>query len=804
MRVNTIYPPNAKILFVGEAPGEREDITGKPFHPSAPAGAMLDRLLSNCKLSRYDIGIANVAKERPPGNKIAFYFEDPKTMTNPKPVLKAWIEELRKEILLYKPNIVAGLGRTALWALTGEGSIQACRGYVLPCSLVPGVKVICTYHPQKLNYEPQLGFETVMDFRKIAKESKTPNLPTDSRSLNAFPSLFEFTDYIKWLRNCHTSPISLDIETTETGHLDIIGIGANANLGMSFTFLKGGQAVLSPEDEFQLWVLLGELFKEKSIIMHNGLFDTASMWHYLGILARGYDKDTMIATHVCWPEAKRSLSFLSSICLTVPKWKHTAAETPSIYNCEDAVNTYGCWNFMAAEMDKGDYWKTFNFEMKQVWPASMLQLQGIRVDKEIQKSLIQSAETEKDYIEKDLKQELGRTINFNSSQQLQQLLYEELKLPKQYQRRKSIKDPLKATADATALITLERKTQNPILGKILRYKKLTKLISSFLSITTSPEGRVHTSYNITGVATQRKNKGLVIEDEDQHKSFGRWSSSKSIILPFGSGNLQNIPPTARKMYTAPSGHVYLQADYKQAEAVVSAYEMLDYPIIQLFKDAFGLSTSECKEKNLDIHKLTAARNFRIPVEKVTKELREIGKTIRHATTYSAGPSVLSVRLGCTLSQAKALLEDYHNGCPQLKMWHLKIQEQLRQTRTLTNLLGRKHKFLRPWGDDLFRSAYSYIPQSTVGDLLNLALIRLYENYGDDLEIALQLHDAIYVIVPEEIINWAAMVMKQCMLIPLISSHGTKYYVDVDFKVGPSWGVMEDFSPVFPQEIPVDL
>jgi DNA polymerase-1 len=254
------------------------------------------------------------------------------------------------------------------------------------------------------------------------------------------------------------------------------------------------------------------------------------------------------------------------------------------------------------------------------------------------------------------------------------------------------------------------------------------------------------------------------------------------------------------MYVAPDGYVYLQADYKQAEAVVVSYEILDLPMIKLFKDSFGLTPAECKERNLDIHKLTAARNFRISLDQVTKELREIGKTIRHATSYSAGPKVLATKLGISLRDAKALLDDHHNSCPQLKIWHRKIEQELKKNRTLTNLLGRKHKFLKLLGDDLYRSAYSYIPQSTVGDLLNLALIRLYENYGEEIIIALQLHDALYTIVPVELIDWAATIMKQCMMIPLTSSHGEKYYIDCDFKVGPSWGDMSDYTPQFTHEI----
>ena len=581
---------------------------------------------------------------------MAFFYED-KQRRKPKPILLKWVDELKQKIIMYKPNIIVGLGATALRFLTGEWTITDTRGYILPCTLVPGVKVICTYHPMKINYEWKLGFAATMDFRKAVTEAKTPGMPEDKRSLNAFPSKKEFTEYIGWLRNVHEGPIALDIETTPSGHLDILGIAANQYLAQSFTFVSGGKARYRPDDELTLWRLLGKLFKEKSIIMHNGLFDMASMWHYLGILAAGYDKDTMMATHICWPETPRSLSFVSSICLNVPKWKHTSQSMPTLYNAEDAANTYGCWEFLSRELDKLQGWDTFNFEMQQVWPASMLQLQGIAVDRDYQKRLLKEIHDNLERLNTELSQAFGKDVNINSPQQLQELLYTDMRLPAQYKRRKSRTETRKKTADAEALTKLWRSTSNPLLGKILEFKKERKLLT-FVDTPFSPEGRVHTSYNITGATMQKATKTTVLDNEDSYRSFGRWSSSKSIILPYGSGNLQNIPYRARKMYRAPEGYKFVQADYMQAEAVVVAYAINDQPMIQLFKQSFGIPRSERKARNLDIHKLTAAINFRVPIASVTPEQRQVGKTIRHATNYSAGPGVLSAKLGCTLPQAK--------------------------------------------------------------------------------------------------------------------------------------------------------
>ena len=106
MLVHTEGPADAKIMIVGEAPGEEEDRVGRPF--VGYAGRTLDNLLGQASIPRYQCLITNVARERPPGNKIMYYFEDSKC-TIPKPKLAAWIDKLASEIRLYKPIIVIDL-----------------------------------------------------------------------------------------------------------------------------------------------------------------------------------------------------------------------------------------------------------------------------------------------------------------------------------------------------------------------------------------------------------------------------------------------------------------------------------------------------------------------------------------------------------------------------------------------------------------------------------------------------------------------------------------------------------------------
>ena len=780
MIVNTVGTPGAKMFFVGEAPGEKEDESGQPFHNDGRAGRTFNQLLIQAGISRLECLVGNVAREKPPGNRISFFFEDPKC-TMPKPKLIGWLAQLKQDILLHKPNVIVALGATALWALTGEKTISTYRGFLMESTLVPGVKVLPTYHPQAINHSWPLHFPVVMDLKKALHHSKFPSFPPDKRKLEEL----NLPRYIDWMRHlldsAEHSTLAVDIETVQPGsHISIMGIADSPKHACSVKLLAGDHALYNAGMEFSFWQVFAQLMEKKDVIMQNASYDTGVLLLNHNIHVRKLVMDTLLAAHVLWPESPRDLGFLASICLDVPAWKKAAkSDNHVMYNAADVANTYGVYNYFVTELVRTGNVKTFRFEMEEIPVSLMMQLQGLPVDIEIRDAMIKEhTEIYKD-AEQKLNSQIKRTINYNSPAQLQQLLYVDMGLPVQYKRRKKASDPRKVTAGKEALEKLARENKdNPLFNLLLRYKKSRKLVSSFLDIELSPAGRVHTSYNLTGSSV----------DDVGRKSFGRWSSSESIILPYGSGNLQNIPEEARKMYRAKPGWVILCADYVQAEAVVVAYLARDYRLIQLFNNRRNASYAD--KGKYDVHKFTASSMFQTPIEEVSKEMRGIGKTLRHATNYSAGPGVVMVKLGCSMSQAKVLLATYLRTNPHLLLWQKTIQQELRENRTLETPMGRKHKFLERWGDSLFRSAYSFKPQSTVGDLMNVSLIDIEKNHGHELELWLQLHDGAYFHLPKENVPWAVKVCQKHMSRP-ITINNEEMVIEVDFKVGPSWGELED-------------
>jgi DNA polymerase-1 len=790
-------------MIVGDSVMGVDERSGR--YLQGAVGETLDKLLREAGISRNDCLITCISKQKPPGDNMDFFFEDKKYL-KPRDFWERSVNELREQISFLRPNLIIALGPTAMYYLTGCTGINAYRGYIMDCGLVPGVKVLPVIHPLMINADWKLFFMTMLDFRKACRNCLTSEMVEDKRVLEVNFNLSQLLGYYDYLLNEHQGPIALDVETMSPGaHIDILGIADSPLHAVSVNFMENRSVPrYDTLIEAKLWSKLSQVIETKELIMQNGTYDAGCLWKNNGILCKNYNYDIMIAAHAAWPECPRSLGFLASVCLNVPPWKHTSRETPELYNAADAANTFGIWNVMEREMDKAGVRATHDFEMQQAPVALMLQLQGIEIDREKQKALIEKYVEERDTIKKEIDEAIGRDINFNSPKQVSQLLYEEMALPKQFKRdKKSGENRLSTGADALAVLC--RLSDNPVLGKIAKYKKTIKLLT-FLDCSVSEKNRVHTCYNTTGANMAHEGKGGSVTDEDDSfKSFGRWSSSASIIEPYGTGNLQNIPGTAREMYYAGDGKIFVQADYKQAEAVVVAYLVGDVKLQNLFKASFGLSESECKKRNLDVHKITAATMAGFSIDfvdtedglcvvfssEVDADMRRVGKTIRHAKNYSAGPGVLARKLGITLPAAKQLMQTYDQANPHPLIWQKEVVKELAETRTLTNLFGRKHKFLDRWGDDLFRSSYSFIPQSSVGDLLNQALIILYNEFAGEVDIMLQLHDAIYIAVDDNEVSIARgkEILKTCMIdrIQPLHCNGQDFFIDIDFVTGHYWG-----------------
>jgi DNA polymerase I len=758
MEVKTIVPSSrATIMLIGESPGEVEEACGKPF--MGTDGTTLKKTLTQAGIFYGDCIVANTTTHR------MKMFEDKKQLY-PTLEYKLQLARLRNEISLHNPNIIIALGAIPLWVLCGVKGIKNYRGTILESTLVKGKKVLPVYHPKQVTYDWNLFYQSVMDFRKVSYEALTPDLPKDNQTLIIAPGKKVIIEYLNELyENREKLIISCDLEHTTPGaHISWLGISHSPDFAMSIQFLENRKPCFPESDEIEIWSHIAKLYNsEIKQVYHNAAYDVINLWHNQGVWCRNVHFDTLIAAHIMWPEFPRDLGYLASILLSVPAWKHTSGTQyeHGEYNARDTANTRALYDKMLPLIEADENYKnTFSLEMSELHPAGFMQLQGIDIDIKEKNRLNIEFSTKMKEIESGLSTILKKEINFNSPKQMQELLYVDLGLPTQYKRRKSADEPRKITTDSEALENLYVKTQDPILKLLLEHRKYTKILQ-FINTEISDEGKVHTSYNICGTTT------------------GRWSSSKSIILDYGSGNLQNIDHRIRTMYKAPRGKVLVQADYVGAEAHLVAHLIQDHKLIKAF------------DEGLDVHIITASFMYNVPYEEVTKEQRKVAKGIRHATNYSGGPAVVAKKLGISMKEARIISDRFEAITPQLHTWHESIKRDLGANRTLITPLGRKRIFMDRWGDQLFRSAYAFIPQSTIGDLLNISLCDFYEKWKDidSVGIIMQLHDAIYIwCSPEDASYWGQQLFNS-MHRPITLPH-TDLYIGVDFKVGENWKEME--------------
>jgi len=315
----------------------------------------------------------------------------------------------------------------------------------------------------------------------------------------------------------------------------------------------------------------------------------------------------------------------------------------------------------------------------------------------------------------------GESFNINSPKQLQEILFEKLKLPR------GKKTKTGHSTDVDVLADLARSYELP--AEILAYRSLMKLKSTYvdaLPLLVNPEtGRVHTSFNQTATAT------------------GRLSSSNP--------NLQNIPirttegKRIRQAFIAAPGHRLISADYSQIELRILAHLSEDKTLIRTF------------EEGEDIHRRTAADVFGVFPEFVNADMRRQAKVINFGILYGMSPFGLSRELGVDQKLAKAYIDEYFRKFKGVRAYINEILEKGREAGFVTTLLNRRRYLpdlrssnvsVRQFAE---RMAVNTPIQGTAADLIKVAMINIWNRLeGESLsgKMILQVHDELVFEVPE--------------------------------------------------------
>jgi DNA polymerase-1 len=360
---------------------------------------------------------------------------------------------------------------------------------------------------------------------------------------------------------------------------------------------------------------------------------------------------------------------------------------------------------------------------------------GVRLDVPYLEALSQEVAFELERLEAEVHRLAGHPFNLNSRDQLERVLFDELGLPPIGKTEKTGK-----RSTSAAVLELLREA-HPIVGRILEYRELMKLKSTYIDplprLVHPKTGRLHTRFNQTATAT------------------GRLSSSDP--------NLQNIPVRTplgqriRKAFIAEEGHLLVALDYSQIELRVLAHLSGDENLIRVFREG------------KDIHTETAAWMFGVPPEGVDGAMRRAAKTVNFGVLYGMSAHRLSQELSIPYEEAAAFIERYFQSFPKVRAWIAKTLEEGRKKGYVETLFGRRRyvpdlnarvKSVREAAE---RMAFNMPVQGTAADLMKLAMVKLFPRLRPlGVRILLQVHDELVLEAPKARAEEAAQLAKETM------------------------------------------
>jgi len=627
-------------------------------------------------------------------------------------------------------------------------------------------KVVPTIHPAAIMRQWELRPLAVMDLQRALEESEWASISPIYRYWEKIETLSELELKVD-LYLKEAKYISFDIETCNY-QVSCIGFADSEFNSFTVPICMYDKSFWSEQDELKVWLQIKRLL-ESDIpkIAQNANFDMFYLMSTMGIRVKNLWMDTMIAFHCLYPELPKSLATLCSIYTREPYYKDMIGTEYYHYNCLDCLITYECAMAIDKELKELGMYDFYHNYINNVIPILLdMQLRGVRVDTKKRALAAEQIKGVMNSQQKKLNAAVGHEINVNSSKQMSDFLYRELGLPIQSHRKTG-----KISTNESALKNLAKLAPNSLFDVVIDIRESRKLISTYLESKVDPDGRFRCSYLLDGTESGRL--------------ASRMSSTGT------GGNLQNVPKgIAREVFVPDKGKMFMAADLSQAEARVVAYISKEQGLINIF------------ESGKDIHTQVASNIFNKEVEDVTKEERELAKRIVHASNYGMGARHFGELIGISQRDAQEKLNSYHAHFPNINIWHMEVARELRRSRTLVTPMGRKRMFFGRWNDALLRDGYSYIPQSTVADVVLKGMINIAACLPDGCNIVFNIHDEIVIQMPIEykdkvvcsIIAYGdvpahSYTMKQlmihCMSVP-VEIHNKTLIIPVNVKCGNNW------------------
>lgn len=488
-----------------------------------------------------------------------------------------------------------------------------------------------------------------------------------------------------------------------------------------------------------------------------------------GINLRGKMFDTMIAHYLISPELHHGMDYMAEVYLNYQtihieeligpkgkKQKSMADLSPTeiyVYASEDADITLRLKNILEPKLKELGLEDLFwQIEMPLMPVLAYMERCGVCIDTEGLKETSRLFTQQMNQLEQEIHELAGIDFNIASPKQVGEVLFEHLK----------ISDKAKKTKTGQYVTSEEvlesLRSKHPVVAKILEHRGLKKLLSTYIDALPeliNPEtGHIHSSFNQTIAAT------------------GRLSSSNP--------NLQNIPvrdaegKEVRKAFIPEAGQEFFSADYSQIELRIMAHLSQDRNLIEAFNAGH------------DIHAATAAKIFHKDIGEVTTDERRKAKTANFGIIYGISAFGLAERIGCSRSEAKALIDGYFETYPGVKTYMDKSIANVREQGYTETLFKRRltlpdinshNSIVRGYAE---RNAINAPIQGTAADIIKIAMVRVYERMqkeGMKSKMILQVHDELnFSVLPQEKEQLQKLVIEEmqtaCELsVPLLADCG---------------------------------
>ena len=521
---------------------------------------------------------------------------------------------------------------------------------------------------------------------------------------------------------------------TETTGLDPI---VSELVGMSFAF-KEGEAYYIPvpadfDEAKKLIDKFRPFFENEKILKigQNIKYDIIVLKKY-DIHVRGKLFDTMIAHYLINPELRHNMDYMAETYLKYRtihideligakgknqlNMRSLRPNQISDYACEDADVTLKLKSILEKAIEKQDLSKLFyEIELPLIYVLADMEFIGVRLDTVALGEYSKTLTIELQNIESEI-YKLGETeFNINSAKQVGEVLFDKLKI---VDKPKKTKTGQYVTSEET----LESiKDTHPIVNKILEYRGLKKLLSTYIDalplLVDPKDGKIHTSFNQTVTAT------------------GRLSSTNP--------NLQNIPirdaqgREIRKSFIADEGCLFFSADYSQIELRIMAHLSQDPSMVEAFNSGE------------DIHAATAAKIYKLKIGEVTNDMRRKAKTANFGIIYGISVFGLAERLTIPRGEAKELIDGYFETYPKVKEYMDKCITDAREKTYVETVFGRKRYLpdinsrnatVRGYAE---RNAINAPIQGSAADIIKVAMNNIFKRFEKEnikSKMILQVHD----------------------------------------------------------------